>query len=148
VPSHVVRDCCATFIVHIDRVLRLPRSFFIGLGRKMRNQPSPSLFLEHDISLYMERFWRFLWQPTRYDFERDFSQVRCRQRNAFYCLPTSGDGSRFRASAPIGAMVANSLHWGSAPYDESSARVDGEDDLRPEIVRRGCAPYGGSNIFS
>jgi hypothetical protein len=87
-PAAVVRDCCASFIA-TDEAIRgsADRFDWLFLRRAILAQPSPLFTVDGEISMYLERFWRFLMQPSAYDFQRDFAQVRCKYSSHFECPP-------------------------------------------------------------
>lgn len=97
-PVAIVRDCCSTFMIHRtafseQRLQSTLDSLFDLLRWQPHHQrdashPWAQIGRSSEVSMYLERFWRFLFCPTHYDFLRDFSAVRCKYRGVFDCPPS------------------------------------------------------------
>ena len=79
-PKAIMRDCCATVVLHRDAILGRSAKFYKHLYNITRFQPYEPFMeqgYEREISLFLERLWRTIFNATYTDFIRDFGNIKC-----------------------------------------------------------------------
>ena len=81
-PSSVVVDCCGLVILRRDVIQAWPHTFWVALRDALLHQPlSHSGLLGgydgQEFSQHLEQLWRYFFNVTEYDAQRDMFQRNC-----------------------------------------------------------------------
>lgn len=84
-----VYDLCGSFVVTKRAMRSLPRAFWRQLATLLRYQPlsHAAAGVDGELSMLVERLWRTIFHATPYDFQRDFTNYKCRFGFEFACPP-------------------------------------------------------------